>query len=404
MKRRITVLLLAFCLLPVLSGCNSLLERDYRSVSRHISQTSDTEDTSALRAETYSDLVNSVQFFVSMGETEGVVHLYQYSGDVEQDVEDACQEVLEQDPLGAWALEDITWTSSRIVSYYECVFTFTYRHTATEIASIQSVVGSTAIRDALGDALSDYESSLVLQVSSYYAQKELLLGLVQEAYYSLPGYAQGYPDVSISVYPQESTGAQRVVEFSFTWSDSQAALQARAEAIAYAAATQVGTAPAQGEVGYWLLYSRLADGLSYSADSGRASVYTALVTGRTNSEGAALAFQYLCDQAGLTCLTVQGTLDGSPHWWNLVEVDEVWRHVDVTAGNTQEDFLRPDGQVSDRYTWDTETYPACPDPEPEEESSDGDETSEDTSVGDISVGDVFPDPGRDEIPEVNPTA
>ncbi|MCD7801730.1 MAG: hypothetical protein LUH09_02280 [Clostridiales bacterium] len=367
MKRRVAALLLALCLLPALSGCESLLERDYRSVSRHISQTSDTEDTSALRAESYSDLVNSVQFFVSMGETEGVVHLYQYSGDVEQDVEDACQEVLEQDPLGAWALEDITWTSSRIVSYYECVFTFTYRHTVSEIASIQSVVGSNAIRDALGGAISNYDSSLVLQVSSYYAQKELLLGLVQEAYCSLPGYAQGYPDVSISVYPQESTGTQQIVEISFTWSDSQETLQARAEAIASAAATLVGTDPAQGEVGYWLLYSRLADGLSYSADSGRASVYTALVTGRTNSEGVALAFQYLCDQAGLTSLTVQGTLDGSPHWWNLVEIDDVWRHVDVTAGDSQEDFLRSDSQVSDRYTWNTEQYPACPDPETEEE-------------------------------------
>ncbi len=394
MKRRIAVLLLAFCLLPALSGCDSLLEREYRSVSRHISQTSDTEDTSALRAESYSDLVNSVQFFVSMGETEGVVHLYQYSGDVEQDAEDACREVLEQDPLGAWALEDITWTSSRIVSYYECVFTFTYRHTATEIASVQTVVGSTAIRDALGAALSDYDPSLVLQVSSYYAQKELLLGLVQEAYYSLPGYAQGYPDVSISVYPQESTGTQRIVELSFTWSDSQDTLQARAEAIASAAATLVGTDPAQGEVGCWLLYSRLGDGLNYSADSGRASVYTALVAGRTNSEGAALAFQYLCDQAGLACLTVQGTLDGSPHWWNLVEVDEVWRHVDVTAGDSQEDFLRSDSQVADRYTWDTEQYPACPDPETEEEP-----TGESDAPEEVVDGDDVPETDSQETAE-----
>ncbi|MCD8382731.1 MAG: hypothetical protein LUC30_07445 [Clostridiales bacterium] len=385
MKRRIAALLLAFCLLPTLSGCDSLLEREYRSASRHISQTSDTEDTSALRAETYSDLVNSVQFFVTMGETEGVVHLYQYSGDVEQDVEDACQEVLEQDPLGAWALEDITWTSSRIVSYYECIFTFTYRHTAAEIASIQTVVGSNAIREALCDVISDYDSSLVLQVSSYYAQKELLLGLVQEAYYSLPGYAQGYPDVTISVYPQESTGTQQIVEISFTWSGSQETLQARAEAIASAAATLVGTEPAQGEVGYWLLYSRLTDGLSYSANNGQASVYTALVTGRTNSEGAALAFQYLCEQAGLTCLAVQGTLDGSPHWWNLVEVDGVWRHVDVTAGDGQEDFLRADSQVSDRYTWDTEQYPACPDPEPEEERSDEEEAPEDAADGNTAA-------------------
>ena len=66
MTRRMTALLLT-ALMLALSGCGSLLDRDYRSVSRHISHTSDTEDTSALRAETYSGLVNDVQFFVSMG-------------------------------------------------------------------------------------------------------------------------------------------------------------------------------------------------------------------------------------------------------------------------------------------------------------------------------------------------
>ena len=73
MKRCFCILLAIFML--ALSGCSALLDRDYRSVSRHISHTSDTEDTSALRAETYSGLVNDVQFFVSMGMEEGVVHL-----------------------------------------------------------------------------------------------------------------------------------------------------------------------------------------------------------------------------------------------------------------------------------------------------------------------------------------
>ena len=90
MRKSCLALLLACCLFA-LTSCSSLLEREYRSVSRHISQTADTEDTSVLRVERYSDLVNSVQFFVTLGEEEGVVHLYQYSGDVEQDLEEACQ-------------------------------------------------------------------------------------------------------------------------------------------------------------------------------------------------------------------------------------------------------------------------------------------------------------------------
>lgn len=357
MHKLILALLLALSLAG-LTGCSSLLDREYHSVSRHISQTADTEDTSVLRVEHYSDLVNSVQFFVSMGEAEGVVHLYQYSGDVEQDLEDACQEVLTQDPLGAWALTDIDWSCSRIVSYYACTFTFHYRHTIEEIASIPSVVGTNSIRTALEQALTGYAPTLVLKASNYYSQKELLLSLLQEAYYANPGFALGYPAVSVTLYPQEGQSAQRIVELSFSYDLSRETLLAQAEEVSVAASTLVGPSPAQGETGLWLLCSRLTAHLEYSPD-GSSSVYAALVQGPADSQSAALAYQLLCDQAGLSCLTVQGTLDGSPHWWNVVEVDGVWQHVDVTAGLGQDDFLRSDQQMESRYAWNRDGYPAC---------------------------------------------
>lgn len=361
MKRRICIPLLA-CALLVLSGCSSLLEREYRSVSRHVSQTADTEDTSVLRVERYSDLVGGVQFFVSLGEEVGVVHLYQYSGDVERDLKDACQEVLTQDPLGAWALLDIDWTCSRIVSYYECTFTFHYRHTLEEMTSIRSAIGTNPIREALEQALTSYAPTLVLKTTSYYGQKELLLSLLQETYYANPGYALGYPTVSVTIYPQEGLSAQRIAELSFTYDLTQETLQARAEEVSVTAATLVGPSPAQGETGLWLLCSRLADRLDYSP-AGAPSVYAALIQGTADSQGAALAYQLLCQQAGLTCQTVQGTLDGSPHWWNLVELDGQWRHVDVTSSPEQDSFLRTDSQMEAQYAWDQERYPACPDAE-----------------------------------------
>lgn len=363
--KKYLALLLAVCL--PLTGCSSLLEREYHSVSRHISQTADTEDTSVLRVERYSDLVNSVQFLMSMGETEGVVHLYQYSGDVNQDVSDACQEVLTQDPLGAWALLDIDWTCSRIVSYYECTFTFHYRHTVDEMAAIQTAVGTAAIRDAMEQALTSYAPTLVLKTSRYYTQKELLFSLLQEAYYANPAYAQGYPSVSVSVYPQQGQSVQPIVELTFSYSQSQAELQAQAEAVAAAASALLGPAPAQGETGIWLLYSRLADQIDYAPD-GSSSVYAALVEGTSDSQGAALACQLLYTQAGFSCLTVQGTLDGSPHWWNLVELDGTWRHADVTSGLEQEAFLCSDSEMEARYTWDREGYPACPETDATEET------------------------------------
>ena len=367
MKRRLCILLAVFML--ALSGCSSLLNRDYRSVSRHVSHTSDTEDTSALRAETYSELVNDVQFFVSVGMQEGIVHLYRYSGDVESDLEAVRQELLTRDPLCTWALEDIQWSHSRIVSYDECVFTFTYRVDPAQIPSIYYTVGTTAIRELLETVLSQHDGTLLFQTSTYYAKADLLLSLVQEAYYALPGCALGYPDVTVKIYPQEEGGSQHLVEFNFSYPFSQSQLQEQSQRVAATAATLVGTSPAQGEVGCWLLYSRLAELDSYDP-AGAASVYNALVDGGASSQGIALAYQYLCDQAGISCLTVQGTLDGSPHWWNLAETEDGWHHVDVTAGRSQEDFLFSDSEADLRYTWDVDNYPECPGPSGEPDISD----------------------------------
>ncbi len=379
MTRRMTALLLT-ALMLALSGCGSLLDRDYRSVSRHISHTSDTEDTSALRAETYSGLVNDVQFFVSMGMEEGVVRLYRYSGDVERDLKTVCQELLTRDPLCAWALEDIQWSHSRIVSYDECVFSFSYRVDPARIPTIHNTVGTPAIRELLEAVLIQYDDSLLLQTSTYYASSDLLLNLTQEAYYAQPGSALGYPNVSVSIYPPDSSGSQHLVEIRLNYPLSRSRLLEQSQRVAAQAATMVGTSPAQGQVGYWLLYSRMAELDSYDPD-GSASVYNALVDGGADSQGMALAYQYLCDQAGLTCLTVQGTLDGSPHWWNFVQAEDTWHHVDVTAGMSQEDFLFSDSTAELRYTWDAENYPECPDAE---EAGSGNETAEGAQDSDLT--------------------
>ena len=48
-------------------------------------------------------------------------------------------------------------------------------------------------------------------------------------------------------------------------------------------------------------------------------------------EGYAKAFKYLCDEAGIGCLIVEGALGGAGnHMWNLVQLDNAWYVVDCT--------------------------------------------------------------------------
>ena len=179
MYRRLTALTLSLALL--LSGCSGLLERSQRTVNPHVEQAASEGDPSVLRAENYQSLVSAVLHFVSEGMERGKVRLYKYTGNIGDDLASACDEVMLEDPLGAYALEDIDWNYNRIVSYYECSFQFTYRRTAEQIQSVRSVNGVTAIRNALEEAMAAGQTEAVLRVSSYYAGEAWIGQLFGEA-------------------------------------------------------------------------------------------------------------------------------------------------------------------------------------------------------------------------------
>ncbi len=354
--RRIIALLSVLLLLISLAGCG-LLEKSYSVVSQHVPQTSSGDETGAIRAENYTELVSGVQYFVSAGVTEGSIHLYHYTGDIEADLAAACHEVLTEDPLGSFALSDITYVYSRIISYYECSFTLEYAHTQEEIDSIVSAGGISTLKSCLSEAVTTFADTLILEVSSYYAGEEEILSLIWEAYYDSPATALGYPKVEVTVYAPAAV--RPIVEITFTYEESQSVLTAQARQVSSAAVQLAGQQTGQDSTAAWLLYSRLEDSLIYDSQ-GSSSVYAALVEGTANSESAALAYQLLCQLAGIDCLLVEGTLDGQAHCWNMVELEGVWWHTDVTANAQQENFLASDDAFAVSYSWAGEGYPECP--------------------------------------------
>ena len=94
----------------------------------------------------------------------------------------------------------------------------------------------------------------------------------------------------------------------------------------------------------------------YDANGG-SGAYDALVTGRSNSEGLAMAFQALCSSLGLDCQVVSGRLDNEPHFWNIVGFGGASYHLDLTEPDSR--FLLGDDGMWGRYWWDTAAYPAC---------------------------------------------
>ncbi len=359
MKRWIAALLCVVLLPTMLTGCSSIFDRDYASVTPHQEQAASDEDASILRAETYAELVSCVQHFVSMGQSIGTVHVYQYSGDIDTDLQTASNEVLHEDPLGAYALENITYTCSRIVSYYECTFFLTFCRSMEEISSIKSAYGWGAIREQISDSLAGFQPSLTLRTSSFYADSAQLYALTQTAYYDAPATALGYPAVAVSIYPESSnTSRYRIIEITFSYANTQSTLKKRAEAVAARAAQLAGVESAADATVAVLLRSRLLAVTEYD-ENGSSSVYSALILGNGNSEAIGMSYALLCRQAGISCQLVQGTWNGTPHSWNIIELNGQYWHVDLTLGDTEGARYTDAEMNSLGYQWSQDDYPTC---------------------------------------------
>ena len=133
MKKRLFALLAASALL--LAGCSTLLERDLSQVDPHNTAPTTEGDPSILRADSYQELVNALIYFVSGGVEEGTVRLYTDTENVEPYLSDACLEVVQEDPLGAYCVEFIKYTVDPVVTYFEAKLDITYRRTREQVAA-----------------------------------------------------------------------------------------------------------------------------------------------------------------------------------------------------------------------------------------------------------------------------
>ena len=58
------------------------------------------------------------------------------------------------------------------------------------------------------------------------------------------------------------------------------------------------------------------------------------MSGRADSEGMALAYKALCDTIGIECTVVEGRLDRTEHYWNIVTLEGDSYHVDTSRASS----------------------------------------------------------------------
>ena len=227
-----SILLVALLAALTLTGCRPMLERSYASVTPHTQFSDESEKDAILRAESYSGLVSALLYLVEQGQESGVVRLYQYNsltGTAASDVDQACLEVTQEDPLGAYAVDYIKYDVELTASYYQVEVKLAYTVPPEELTQVISVTSSTAVEQELQELLPDQPEKVLFRIS-YFTQEdsaETLRQAVLEAYRAQPHPQAELLDVSVQLYPD--SGQQRVAEILLTWGEAAQGAQVTME-------------------------------------------------------------------------------------------------------------------------------------------------------------------------------
>ncbi len=366
MGRRSWVLVFGAVLL-MLVGCTSLLEREYVTATPHSDTPQAAGESDALRVESYQELMNALLYLVNLGEESGTLRLYGYDSETAKaDLTSACLEVSEEVPLGAYRVSYLQFDLATIVSYQEADITILYRPETLSVEDIQAAIGPSAIRDVFARGLEQFQREMVFYVNYFDGDEAELEELLWRAYYEVPGSALGRPEVMIQFYPH--TGTQRIAEVKLAYRSNQAVQLYYQNMLAECVTQLVEERVAAGGGDLLDLCCLVLEqgGLSESGST----AYNALVGGGATSEGLSLALALLCEEQGIHCSVVQGTVNGVDHFWNVVMTPWGYRHVDLStfelelwqeteAEEVSGPFFSDRTALEAGYSWNRNLLPLC---------------------------------------------
>lgn len=362
MMKRLGALAALLLAMGLLCGCG-LLNNEYVSIKDYSpSIQEESSDDGKVTVKNFSALKQALLKMAYAGKTEGtIVFDAAYDGDTTADMASACWQVRTQDALCAYCVENMAYEINKIVTINEASVYISYSDVSEAAGAIRHLAFSSGIDDIIRDAFSEGEKKLVVLISRSSYSAEDMAAAVTRVYREDPALVPKEPLASVNMY--SGMGAQRLYEISINYGMTLEELDARtAQLQAVDAFAELDTSGmSEAELAY-AACEYLMEHCTVSEDKSENTAYAALVGGRANSEGTALAYIVLCRELGVDCRIVYGQEDWIEHCWNIVRIDGSYYHVDITAAienGAEAGFLMNDEMAWGHYRWDVSSYPKC---------------------------------------------
>lgn len=355
MKRYFALAVLISALLFLLGGCGFWMDGEYVYVEPY-EQLGSSGSKEVISVTTYMQLRNALTELVEQGAEGGVLSVENFNGaSVHFYVDTAIRYVMTNTPMGAYAVEDITYEIGTNAGKAAIALEIFYRYDRSHILRIVESKDMEDMFAVIGDALAECMPYIVVRVPSF--ENTDIVQWVSDYSARNPDIVMELPAVESSVYPLK--GEDRIVEIVFTYQTSRDSLrnmQKTVEPVFTAAELYVKNATQVREK-YAQLYAFLMERTEYKMETSITPAYSLLNHGVGDCKAFANVYAAMCRKADLECYVISGTRDGAPWSWNLINFRGNYYHLDLLRSAQSGSFQPQTASALSGYVWDYSAYP-----------------------------------------------
>ncbi len=343
-----------FCFCLMLSGCSLWMDGEYSSVTPNHSQRENfSEDV--LLVGSYLQVCDALAEMVEDGAQESIFFTNGLSNNqVDNYMDMAVDYILQMNPVGAYAVREITYDIGTNMGKQAIAVNISYNHNRSEILRIKQAKDMNDVQSLICGSLESCASGLVVMVDSY--QPQDLIQFVEDYVSQNPQTCMETPQVSVSLFPE--IGQERVIEIVFTYQHSRDALRSMQQSVSdiFKSAHFYINPSADNSEKYSQLYSFLMERYDYTIETSITPAYSLLRHGVGDSKAFATVYAAICRQAGIDCQVVSGTKAGEAWHWNVLEDSGIYYHLDLLECNAVGAFSVKTEEEMVGYVWDYSAF------------------------------------------------
>lgn len=356
MKRLLPLICLVLAVAMLLSGCGFWMDGEHVSIQPHHEQTLQASDE-VIEASSYSQLRGALSQLVESGAQKGMISIASFNtATVHFYAETAVSYVLNSTPVGAYAVDDITFQIGTNRGAAVVAFQIDYLHGRSELLRMVRARSMDEAWETITDALDNCDASVAIRISQY--ESADYVQMVQDYANDHPDLVMEVPQVGVLVYPQR--GSERIVELTFTYQTSREELRKMQEQVSpvFTSAELYVKETTQVLDIYSRLYAFLMERDDYTIETSITPAYSLLHHGVGDSRAFANVYAAMCRQSDLICNVVSGTREGQPWCWNIVRYRGKYYHLDLLRCSQRGSFQLCEPSEMIGYVWDYSAYPS----------------------------------------------